>query len=313
MSSSSADAHSGSDVAPPGGTETQGEAETPTQRWVLGPAPRDPMLAVPRYVPEGVSGVDLSCYCLMLADDALVLSQRLAEVAYRAPELEEHVALAEIGLDLLRQARTLLGRAGELDEDGRDEDRLAHFRVADQFRNVRLVEIDCGPGAGGDFSAGIARFLLFAVWRVELFRRLADTRDPVLSALAANWLPRSIEHRDHAAQWVIRLGDATEVSRQHILAGLSRVWPLAGELFAPHPVEMRLTEVACAVDPSALLEESLSFLDQVMSVARLESLDVRELDYAVPPGGRDGVHTEALQFLLAEMQYIARSEAASGW
>lgn len=307
MSSSSADASPGSGAGPPARPGTE------NQHWVLGPAPSNPMSTVSRDVPDGVSTVDLSCYCLMLADDALVLSQRLSEGPYRAPELEEDIALAGIALDLLKQARVLLGRAGELEDDGRDEDRLAYFRTADQFRNVRLVEIDCGPGAGGDFAAGIARLLVCATWRLALFRRLADTRDPVLSALASNSLPQLVQHRDHAAQWVIRLGDATAVARQHMLDGLERVWPMAGELFVPHPVETRLAEVGCAVDPSALQEELVTFLDQVLSVARLELLDVAELDFTARLGGRDGVHTESLQFLLAEMQYIARAETALGW
>ncbi|MDR7302387.1 1,2-phenylacetyl-CoA epoxidase subunit PaaC [Haloactinomyces albus] len=307
MSSSNADARVGSGTVP---TRETGAQE---QQWVLGPAPRDPMLTVPRHVPDGVSAADLSCYCLMLADDALILSQRLSEGAYRAPELEEDVALAGIALELLGQARILLARAGELEDDGRDEDRLAHFRTADQFRNVRLVEVDCGPGAGGDFAAGIARLMLCATWRLALFRRLADTRDPVLSALASNSSHRLSRHRDHAAQWVIRLGDASAVSRQRMSAGLHRVWPMAGELFAPHPVEVGLAEVNCAADPSSLREESLSYLDQVLSVARMDMPDVNELDYASRPTGRDGAHTETLQFLLAEMQYIARAETALGW
>jgi ring-1,2-phenylacetyl-CoA epoxidase subunit PaaC len=237
--------------------ETRASASD-VQQWVLG-APS--MSTVDRTVPEGVVTSDLAQYCLMLGDDALILAHRLSEWGVRALELEEAAALSEIALDFLAQARILLQRAGEVEGEGRDEDRLAYFRAAEDFRNVRLVEIDCGPGPGGDFPATVARLLLFTAWRLAMFEQLARSRDAVLATLAARSLARLTRHRDHAAQWVIRFGDANADSARRMSAGLQRVWPLTGELFVPHPVEVRLADAGCGVDPEHLRSEVSGVLD----------------------------------------------------
>ncbi|MGW3468234.1 1,2-phenylacetyl-CoA epoxidase subunit PaaC [Saccharopolyspora sp. NPDC000995] len=275
-------------------------------QWVLG-APS--MSTVDRSVPDGVATSDLSQYCLMLGDDALILSHRLFEWGIRAPELEEAAAIGAIALDLLGQARILLHRAGEVEGAVRDEDSLAYLRTAEEFRNVRMVEIDCGPGQVGDFSATVARLLLFAAWRVAVFERLARSRDAVLATLAARSLAGLTRHRDHAAQWVIRLGDGGTSSSRLMAAGFQRVWPMTGELFVPHPVEARLAGTGCGVDPADVRGDVSGVLDEVFSVARLERPDPTEFGEFVRPGGRDGVHTGGLEFLLAEMQYLARSAA----
>lgn len=262
---------------------------------------------VDRSVPGGVPAMDLAAYCMMLGDDALILAHRLSEWGSRIPELEEDAAIGAITLDLLVQARSLLTRAGELEGAGRDENRLAYFRTAREFRNVRLVEIDCGPGQGGDFATTVARLLLFATWRYALFRRLTDTRDPVLSTIAAESLDDLARHRDHAAQWVIRLGDGTQESRRRMVDGLRLVWPMAAELFTPHPIEQRLAECDAAVDPSTLRTEVLTALDEVLSVARLDLPDVATWESAPAGSGRNGAHTGPFEFVLAEMQYL-RSE-----
>jgi ring-1,2-phenylacetyl-CoA epoxidase subunit PaaC len=262
---------------------------------------------VDRTVPVDVPAMDLSAYCMMLGDDALILAHRLSEWGSRIPELEEDAALGAITLDLLVQARSLLMRAGELEGAGRDENRLAYFRTAREFRNVRLVEIDCGPGEGGDFAATVARLLLFATWRHALFRRLAGTRDPVLSAIAAESLDDLARHRDHAAQWVIRLGDGTQESRRRMVDGLRLVWPLAPELFTAHPIEQRLAACDAAVDPSVVRTEVLTTLDEVLSVARLDLPDLTARRSSPDGSGRNGAHTGSFEFVLAEMQYL-RSE-----
>ena len=276
---------------------------TGNSHWVLGA----PVSTVDRAVPEGVSTADLTSYCLMLGDDALVLSSRLSEWGARVAELEEDAALSRIALDLLGQARTLLTRAGEVEGAGRDEDRLAYFRDAPEFRNVRLAEIACGPGQTGDFAATIARLLVFSTWRLALYERLVATRDPVLSDHAARSVGELTAHRDHALQWTIRLGDGDASAREAMVAGLERIWPLTAELFHPHPVERVLAEAGCAVDPSTVRDRVSTTLDEVLSVARLESPDPAAFDAFTGPGGRDGVHTGAMEFLLAEMQYLARS------
>ena len=206
-----------------------------------------------------VSTVDLSTYCLMLADDALILSQRLTEWCSRAPELEEDVALANIALDLLGQARLLLSRAGEVDGAGRDEDALAYLRDEHEFRNVRLAEIDCGPGPGGDFATTIARLLVFSSWRLAVFTQLTSSTDPVLAAIAAKGVKELAYHRDHAAQWTLRLAGGTEYSRDRMIAGLDQIWPLVDELFTTHAVERSLPGVA--VDPATVRPE----VDEVLA------------------------------------------------
>ncbi|GAA1280084.1 1,2-phenylacetyl-CoA epoxidase subunit PaaC [Saccharothrix xinjiangensis] len=280
--------------------------------WAFGTGFSEPLTGVDRELPEGVDRADLSAYCLMLGDDALVLAQRLAEWTSRAPELEEDVALANIALDLLGQARMLLTRAGEAEGAGRDEDALAFLREEREFRNVHLAEIECGPFAGGDFATTVARLLVFSSWKLAQYSRLRGGADPVLAAVAEKGVKELAYHRDHAAQWVVRLGDGTEESHRRMAAGLARVWPHLEELFTAHPVELRLAGVA--VDPAELRSEVDGVLDAVLAAARLE----RPVD--VPPAarvggraGRDGVHTEVMGYLLAEMQHLHRSLPGARW
>lgn len=263
--------------------------------------------AVTRTVPAGADPADLAGYCLMLGDDALLLAHRLSGWGVRGPDLEEGAALAAITADLLGQARALLERAAELEGAGRDADLLAYHRDSGDFRNVRLAEIDCGPGPGGDFATSTARLLLFAAWRHAVFARLAATRDPVLSAIAARTWRVLLRHREHAEQWMIRLGDLAPESRLRMQEALHRVWPLSGELFAVHPVERRLAEAGCAVRPDAVRGEVAAALDEAASVARLELPPLGE----APPegtGGRWGAHTESMPFVVADMQYLVRAD-----
>ncbi|MFC4853119.1 1,2-phenylacetyl-CoA epoxidase subunit PaaC [Actinophytocola glycyrrhizae] len=281
------------------------------QHWAFGTGFDDPLSGVDRALPAGVSTEDLTAYCLMLADDALILSQRLTEWCSRAPELEEDVALANIALDLLGQARLLLTRAGEVEGAGRDEDALAYLRDEHEFRNVRMVEIDCGPGPGGDFAVTIARLLVFSTWRLAVFGRLVSSRDPVLAAIAEKGVKELAYHRDHAAQWTLRLAGGTELSRERMVAGLALVWPLQDELFTTHEVEAALPGVAV---PSADVRAEVDgVLDQVFTAAALDRPDVAPMSAVAGRTGRDGVHTEAMGYLLAEMQHLARSLPGAKW
>ncbi|ASU81308.1 phenylacetate-CoA oxygenase subunit PaaI [Actinopolyspora erythraea] len=272
------------------------------RHWTVRAAPGNPLAAADRSVPSDVPAADLSVYCTMLGDDALVLARRQTGWCQHSPDLEEDCAQVGILLELLGQARELLRRAAAVEGSGRDENLLAHARGVEEFRNARLVEIDCGPGSGGDFAVSIARLMVCAAWRTALFGRLVASRDPVLSELARVALPEVRGHRDHAAQWVIRLGDGTPASRERMSVGLARVWPMTGELFAPHPVESRLAALGYAVDPTGLRPEVSRLLDEVLSVARLEPPDSRVFHETAEPLGRGGTHTSALEFLLAEMR-----------
>jgi ring-1,2-phenylacetyl-CoA epoxidase subunit PaaC len=271
--------------------------------WAFGTGFDDPLSGVDTTVPSGVDGAELAAYCLMLGDDALIMSHRLQEWCTNAPELEDEVAIANIGLDLLGQARLLLARAGKADGSGRDEDWYAFFRGEQEFRNVRLAET-----GGGHFGHLIARLLVFSTWRLALLQRLVDAVDPVLAAIAAKGVKEATYHRDYAAQWMVRLGDGTGLSHERMQAGLDAVWPFVGELFTPHPVELSV-----GVDPAVLREEFDSVLGQVLSAATLRRPETGALAGVSGRTGRDGVHTEKMGFLLAELQSVARAHPEATW
>ena len=275
-------------------------------RWAFGTGFTDPLEGIDASVPDGVDAQALAAYCLMLGDDALIYSHRLQQWMTRLPELEEETALANIALDLLGQARMLLARAGRAESAGRGEDELAFFRHEHEFRNVRLVEaLDC------DFAELAGRLLIFSAWRLALFSRLAESADPVLAAIAAKGVKELAYHRDYAAQWVIRLGDGTPLSRSRMQAALAAVWPLTGELFEADPVGAALPGVAA--DPAELRAEVDAVLGTVLAAATLDRPQAAPLARVAGRSGRDGVHTEAFGYLLAELQSVARAHPDATW
>jgi len=271
-------------------------------RWAYGTGFTDPLAGVDTAVPSGVEPAELAAYCLMLGDDALIMSHRLQQWVTRAPELEDELAIANIALDLLGQARLLLSRAGEVEGAGRDEDALAYLRGESEFRNVRLAE-----HADADFAHLVARLLAFSAWRLALLDRLTASADPVLAAVAAKGVKEVTYHRDYAAQWVVRLGDGTPLSHERMQAAVDAVLPLTGELYATHEVERRLAEAGVAVDPADLRGEADAVWEQVLRAATLRAAPV--------PGdvpARAG-HTRALGEILAELQVVARSTPGGVW
>ncbi len=280
--------------------------ETEDHRWAFGTGFTDPLEGIDASVPDGVDAQALATYCLMLADDALIYSHRLQQWMTRMPELEEETALANIALDLLGQARMLLARAGLAEGNGRQEDQLAFFRDEHEFRNVRLVEhLDV------DFAELAGRLLVFSAWRLALFGRLTGSRDPVLAAIAAKGAKELTYHRDYAAQWVIRLGDGTSLSHDRMRTALASVWPLVDELFRPDPVTDGLPGVAA--DPAGLRAEVDAVLKTVLAEATLERPGGAPMARVADQAGRDGVHTEALGYLLAELQSVARAHPDATW
>jgi ring-1,2-phenylacetyl-CoA epoxidase subunit PaaC len=288
--------------------EAINEGEDASHRWAYGTGFTDPLAGVDTTLPPGVDGGDLARYCLMLGDDALIMSHRLQQWLARAPELEEETALANIALDLLGQARLLLSRAGTADGSGRSEDDLAFGRGEREFLSVRLTEV-----TDADFAALAARLLVFSTWRLALLDRLRSSADPVLAAVAAQGVREVAYHREYAAQWVVRLGDGTDYSRERMMAGVSAVAPLVPELFAVTPPEQRLIEAGVAADPAALRAEFDEVLAAVLAAADLEWPDVPALALVSGQAGRDGVHTEAMGYLLAELQSVARSMPGAVW
>ncbi|MUN42128.1 1,2-phenylacetyl-CoA epoxidase subunit PaaC [Actinomadura litoris] len=272
-------------------------------RWAFGTGFHDPLAGIDASVPEGVDRDALAAYCLMLGDDALIASHRLQEWCTRAPELEEEVALANIALDLIGQARLLLSRAAAAAGSG-DEDELAYFRDASGFRNVRFVE-----APNGDFAHCTVRSLLFSTWRLALLDRLTGSRDPVLAAIAAKGVKEVAYHRDHAALWTIRLGDGTEYSHGRAQEALDALWPRAGELFATHGAERAMAAAGVGVDPSDVREEFDGVLAQVLAEATLTLPEPGPTALA----GRDGSHTAALDDLLGDLQGVARAHPGATW
>lgn len=244
-------------------------------------------------------------YCLQLGDDALIYAQRLGEWISRAPQIEEDMALGNIGLDLLGQARTLLTRAGELDGSGRSEDDLAYFRDEREFRNVHLVE-----QPRGDFGFEMARLLWFASYQCELYAALVTSTDEGLAGIAQKALKEVTYHRDHAEQWVLRLGDGTDESHRRMQTALEAVLPYLAELFDDDAISLAAAEAGVGVAPSDLHD---SVVDRTTSVIERATLTVPNDSRWRSRGGRDGVHSSPMGFLLAEMQHIARSHPGASW
>jgi ring-1,2-phenylacetyl-CoA epoxidase subunit PaaC len=244
------------------------------------------------------------------------MSHRLQEWVTRSPELEDEVAIANIALDLLGQARLLLARAGAADPGRRerlaagaeataDEDAFAYFRDAEDFRNVAFVE-DPNP----DFAHLVARVTVFATWRLGLLQRLLPSLDPVLAAIAEKGVKEVAYHRDYAGRWVVRLGDGTAVSAERMQAAVDAVWPRAGELLVPTDVERRLVEAGIAADPADVRGDLDAVLAQLTEAGGLRpprpvpASDLR---------GREGRHSAHLTDLLAELQGLARAHPGATW
>ncbi len=280
--------------------------DTEDHRWAFGTGFTGALEGVDTTIPAGVDAAALAAYCLMLGDDALILSHRLQQWMTRAPELEEETAIGNIALDLLGQARMLLARAGRADGTGRDEDHFAFWREEREFRNVRLVE-----RADADFAEMLARLLVFSTWRLAQFDALRSSKDPVLAAIAAKGVKELTYHRDYAARWVVRLGDGTVESHRRMQAGMIAVWPLVDELFRPHPVEAALPGVA--VESATVRAEVNVVIDTVLATATLDRPDAGPLAGVRGRYGRDGLHTEAFGYILAEMQSVARAHPDGTW
>ncbi|GAA0816228.1 1,2-phenylacetyl-CoA epoxidase subunit PaaC [Spirilliplanes yamanashiensis] len=224
----------------------------------------------------------MSSEALELGDDALIAAQRLAEWCASAPELEEDLALANIALDQLGAARLFLSYAGEA--DGRTEDDLAYLRDDREFRNCLLAELP-----NGDFAVTMAKLLFLAAAQKLRYDALAAGPDARLAAIAAKTRKETAYHLDHAARWVVRLGDGTAESHRRMQDAVDALWPYTHEL-----------------------GERAAWLALVEPVLAEATLD-RPADGWAPAGGRDGVHTEHLSYLLAEMQVVHRAHPGARW
>ncbi|MCU0896007.1 MAG: phenylacetate-CoA oxygenase subunit PaaC [Burkholderiales bacterium] len=243
-------------------------------------------------------------YCLRLGDNALVLAQRLGEWTGKAPVIEEDLATANTALDLIGQARMWLTYAGEVEGKGRGEDELAFLRDASDFRNVLLVE-----QPNGNFADTIARQFYFDAWNVRALDALSRSRDARIAEIAAKSVKESSYHLERSADWVVRLGDGTAESRAKMQAAIDDLWMYTGELFEPDEVDRVVAESGIGFDPTALRTGWLDEVKQVLDEATL----VTPAAAYMQRGGKQGVHTEKLGYLLAEMQFLQRAYPGAQW
>ncbi|MBO1267695.1 1,2-phenylacetyl-CoA epoxidase subunit PaaC [Arthrobacter cavernae] len=245
---------------------------------------------------------DVAEFALRIGDDALILAQRLGHWISRAPELEEDVALGNIALDQLGHARSFLTYAGAA--WGKSEDDLAYFRSEPEFRSAHLVE-----QPNGDFAVTIARQFVVSYYQYELYRRLTESTDATLAAISAKAVKEVDYHRDHSAQWVLRLAGGTEESRARMIQGFQLIWPYVDELFEDDELTTRLAESGAAVEPSSLRGDFDRLTGEVLAEA---GLDIPKVPQALG-GGRRGKHSEFLGYVLAEMQVLAREHPGASW
>lgn len=243
---------------------------------------------------------------LRLGDDRLVLGHRLSEWCGHGPILEEDIALANVALDLLGQATMFLRLAGEVEGQGRNEDALAYFREAVEFRNCQLVELP-----RGDFAFTIVRQFLFDVYAVVLLDALSASRHAELAAIAAKSLKEAKYHVRHSGEWMLKLGDGTDESHRRVQRALDDLWRFTGELFAADAIDREMQDAAIAPDLAALRERWETLVRDVVDRATL-TLPLQAPVLSMR-GGRSGAHTEALGHLLAEMQIVARSHPGAAW
>ena len=246
----------------------------------------------------------LLAYVLALADDALVLGHRLSEWSGKAPMLEEDIALSNLALDLIGQARLFYTYAGEIEGNGRDEDALAYLRDEHAYTNLLIAE-----QANGDFAATMVRHLLYAAFVHPYFQALQKSSDTPLAEIAAKAVKEMAYHVRHASEWVIRLGDGTDESHGRAQSAMDDLWMFTGEMFDLSDSERMLVQNGVAPDRAAIKPAWNATLDRVLSEATLK----RPPDRWMQTGGRAGRHGEHLGRLLAEMQVLHRAHPGARW
>ena len=252
-------------------------------------------------------------YVLRLADTCLIHAQRLAEWCGHGPVLEEDIALTNLSLDVLGQARALLTHAAALDGQGLDEDQLAFLREERDYRNLTLVEQpmrrSSAHAPGGDFADTVVRNLLLAVWFKLQWQRLQGSCDAELAGIAAKALKEARYHEEHAAQWVVRLGDGTAESSARMRAALARAWPYTAEMFGDDDSDDHAASHGIGPRRSELREAWRAEIGAVLEAAQL----AMPAESAFVSTGSRGVHSEHMGFILAEMQHLQRAYPGGRW
>jgi len=251
-----------------------------------------------------VSETPLVLYALRRADDALILGHRLSEWCGHAPMLEEDMALANMGLDLLGQARELYSYAAEVESKGNDEDKFAYLRDVRQYRNLLLLE-----QPNGDFARTMVRQFFYASFADLYWRAMMKSSDATLAAIAAKSEKESAYHVRHSSEWIIRLGDGTEESHARAQGAIDGLWAYTGEMFCNDESERLLIDGGIAVDPTTLHPQWLQTISDVMHEA---TLILPKSDW-MQQGGRSGRHSEHLGHLLSELQSMQRTFPGARW
>lgn len=243
-------------------------------------------------------------YILRHADNALLLGHRLSEWLGNAPTIEEELALANMSLDLIGQAQAFYIHAAKIEDAGRDADQLAYLRDVSDFINVLLVEIP-----NGDFATTMVRQLFYATFGHLHFNQIKQSLDNELAGIAARAEKEFAYHRRHAGEWLIRLGDGTDESHERAQAALDHLWMYTGELFSIDDVDGKVISAGIGVDPQKIKPDWDAGINEVLAEATL----VRPRDGWMISGGRNGLHSEHLGHLLAEMQHLQRVHPGAQW
>jgi ring-1,2-phenylacetyl-CoA epoxidase subunit PaaC len=243
-------------------------------------------------------------YLLRMGDDSLILGHRLSEWCGHGPILEEDIALTNLSLDLIGQATAIFEYAGKVEGKGRSEDDLAFLRFDKDYRNLLLVE-----RPNGDFGVTIMRQFLFDAYRKPLFERLVNSSDEMIAAIAAKSLKETKYHLKHSSEWVIRLGDGTEESHDRIQEALNDLWKYAAELFYEDEVDAELKANGVLPNMGSLKADWEETVHAVLEEATLSTPD----NNWTQEGGRKGLHTEHLGYILAELQYMQRAYPNMEW
>ena len=249
---------------------------------------------------------DLFTYTLHLADNNLLMGHRLSEWTGHGPMLEQDIAISNIALDLIGQSRNFYQYAATLREDGATEDSLAYLRDSRQFKNLLIVEIP-----NGDWAKTMMKLFLFSTWQYYFLQQLINSSDKQLAAIAEKSLKEVTYHVRWSSEWAIRLGDGTEESNNRIKAALEEVWPFTSEMFLPAEYENSLLNTQVCVNVSDIRNGWNSKVKLVLEEATLEYPENKNI--WMHTGGKNGIHTEHLGFILAEMQFLQRAYPGCEW
>jgi ring-1,2-phenylacetyl-CoA epoxidase subunit PaaC len=243
-------------------------------------------------------------YCIALGDDSLILGHRLSEWCRNGPFLEEDLALTNVALDFVGRARLFYGHAAELEGKDRSEDDIAYLRDCREYRNFLINELP-----NGDFAFTLARQLMVDVYDVAFFTALTQSVEPTLAAIAGKAIKESNYHLRRSKDWILRLGDGTEESHERVQNAFNQLWAYAPEMFETSALEQPLVKSGVAVDRDTL---RTGWTTTIHSILNQATLNIPQDNLAIG-GGREGVHTEHLGFLLAEMQFLQRAYPGLQW